>query len=331
MNSSNEPSYSNPNISAEDQPQISTSKELPTGYEQDASGVLVRRDIGNVAVSKESKNRLISSEFDSIEAFVGLIEKQAERSHRAYNEMIDVLNQKRRPDQQLSSIDRSAFDRDLAHQIYEWRDKPDSNGKIDAKALYYCMYYQNKRDGTWTLNATPNVILTPDEIFALAESFGKRLPAGTIINDEAAIRQYDNRQLSGSIKPDVTIRFSLMPSTYSTDSDTAENNLKRLGVARNGEYAEEYDKVAVPSLLEAVSYWYNLDAQLDKKPRSQEHKTRIRHINLPVKRVPRDFDNKNRLNPREHSVPISCFSYEDCAEIFMSDANDMESARFEIY
>ena len=327
MSNPNDHRYRILHVTPYNQPSVAAPEVVSDESNKNESAPSVSRDIANVAISEKNKSRssgtehlLIHPEFDSVENFVGLIEKQAGTSHRAYNEMIDVLNQMRIKNRELPQMDRADFDQELEQQITNWKASGDDN----AEALYYCMAYHNKRGGTWTLNATPNLILTPDEIFALARHFCDKHSIDIYI-DKIEVARYGSERLSGIVKPETTTRFSLIPSIYSTDTDTARNNMKRLNRVRDG----AYDKVQAPSLLEAVSYWYNLDAQVNDRPHAFYDKTLIRHIDLPAENVKPSAININRDDI--HCIPVSYFEYEGYAEISMKNVDEMESSRFAVF
>lgn len=117
-----------------------------------------------------------------------------------------------------------------------------------------------------TMIIVPDQVFTKDQIINLAKEFGKDQPYETYVY-EKIYDKYTDEQLSG--KPTGSnYRVIHISKEYAIEPDTAENQIKQL----NGR--------KVPSVLEAIIFWYTLREQgatLDF------NSTFIRHIDLEPK------------------------------------------------
>lgn len=134
----------------------------------------------------------------------------------------------------------------------------------------------------FTLVATPQVEVSEVQIVALAEAFGKDQPHPTHVSyDLYRSGQYTGGEWSGNKGTDTTpVRFSLIPSRYDTEMGYTKVNAQ---VEQLREYRAKRPELdlRVPSLLDAVTYWYSLRAQGDKLTGDGAYyKTHIRHFDL---------------------------------------------------
>ena len=137
----------------------------------------------------------------------------------------------------------------------------------------------------FNLVATPNVEASEAEIVALAESFGKNQPCTTYVYDKLYRNgHYSGREWSGN-SGDAPVRLSLIPSRFDSEigGGTVATQMQKLAERQANQPNLD---VRVPSVLDAVTYWYSLRAQGDKLgDDSAFDKTYIRHIDLEPKSV----------------------------------------------
>ncbi len=133
--------------------------------------------------------------------------------------------------------------------------------------------------------ATPNIEASEAQIVALAENFGKDQPYTTYVYDELYRKgRYNGREWSGNTG-NAPVRLSLIPSRPDSQISykRAEEQVRLL---RERQASRPELQARVPSLLDAVTYWYSLRAQGEKLDDSSAYdKTFIRHFDLEPKTV----------------------------------------------
>jgi len=198
------------------------------------------------------------------------IREQVKSAYTAYRTVAEQLGYEPQDMQELEQL--------LATKDKEWQ----ANGTYDD------LVEQLIENGArFILVATPNVEASEAQIVALAENFGKDQPYSTIVYDELYRKgRYTGREWSGN-SGDAPVRLSLIPSRYDGEiSNKTVDTQVRLLRERQASRPELHSRV--PSLLEAVTYWYALRAQGDKlDDRSAFDKTYIRHFDLEPKTVGR--------------------------------------------
>lgn len=116
----------------------------------------------------------------------------------------------------------------------------------------------------------PNDIFEWAQIKKLAVAFGEDQPYPTYTYDDL-YSQYTPQQLSGKTTDAPTeYRVVYIPKEWNVKADTAENQAKAHKVEH------------VPSVLEAICFWYALRAS---KQSLDFDSTYIRHFDLPAKRL----------------------------------------------
>lgn len=137
----------------------------------------------------------------------------------------------------------------------------------------------------YNLVATPNVEVTEKQIILLAEMFGKEQPYETYVYyDMYRKGVYTDHEWYGN-SGNMPVRLSLIPSKADTEisSKTVDEQVRML---RNRQVKHPDLQARVPSLLDAVTYWYTLRAQGDKLADSSAfEKTYIRHFDLEPRRL----------------------------------------------
>lgn len=199
--------------------------------------------------------------------------QQAESSYQGYSEITKQLGAEPLSKQGFSEL----FDVKMA----EWHE----NG-----VMRYIVRDFVDNDNKPNLLATPNIVTGWDDLRSAAVNFGKNQPYETYVYEEL-YRHYSAEELSG-VPIRGSVRFGVMPSGYTRSLGQApvDTQYERLEELR----AEQPSLGArVPSVLEAITYWYALRAKDGSV--ADFDKTCIRHFNLrPVRldswpRVPRSF------------------------------------------
>ena len=201
------------------------------------------------------------------------IREQVASAYTAYKTVADQLLDLRRG--LLGEREVAASMQEL-EQLFATKDKEwQTNGVYDYLAEKIIA------DGArFNLVATPNVETTEAQVVALAESFGKNQPYATHVYSELYRRgRYSGREWSGN-SGNAPIRLSLIPSREDGEiSGHRADDQVRLLHERQESRPELH--VRVPSLLEAVTFWYSLRAGGDTlDDGSAFNRTYIRHFDL---------------------------------------------------
>ncbi len=157
-----------------------------------------------------------------------------------------------------------------------------------ANGVYDYLVEKLVTDGArFTLVATPNVEASEAQIVALAENFDKDQPSQTYVYDKLFRKGcYSGREWSGS-SGNSAVRLSLIPSRVDGEMSGHLTN-QQVRLLRDRQERHPELRVRVPSLLDAVTYWYSLRAGGDKlDDGSAFGKTYIRHFDLEPKTVDR--------------------------------------------
>lgn len=161
-------------------------------------------------------------------------------------------------------------------QLFAAKDKEwQENGVYDYLAERFI------ESGTrFNLVATPNIEASEAQVVGLAEDFGKDQPYETYV-DARLFRHdlYDGKEWSGTAGAE-PLRLSLMPSMM--DGEISYRSVPeqvRMLAERQAKHPNL--NVRVPSLFDAVTYWYSLRAGGEKLvDDSAADKTFIRHFDL---------------------------------------------------
>jgi len=131
----------------------------------------------------------------------------------------------------------------------------------------------------YTLVATPNVEASEAQVISLAEVFGEDYISLTYVDDFYGKGYFGGKVPNGS-EFDAPIRLTLIPSGYDTEMGygTVDSHVERL---REIQAKLPELNIDVPTMLDAVTYWYNLRAQGDRlNDTSTFDKTYIRYFDL---------------------------------------------------
>jgi hypothetical protein len=187
-----------------------------------------------------------------------------------YTAVLEVVNAGRRKRNVLAP----ASDETLAAELEAWF--------TEDKLAYVAAVQETDPDVSFTLVATPNVIVSHTELAVAAEVFGDYQPTETYVWDPL-YSTYAAEQLSGT-DPDNgdSVVFSLIPSKNSPDMIGTVSELReQLAILQ-----DDNPDLKVPSPLEAVTYWHTLRAQGESLTDNNTfNRTCIRHFDLPKHRV----------------------------------------------
>ena len=239
------------------------------------------------------------------------IREQLASAFAAYKTVAEQLGGKQR----LFRKGETALTPNELEKLFASKDR-----EWQANGTYDYLVEQLIENGTrFNLVATPNIEASEAQIVALAESFGKDQPYTTYVYDELYRKgHYSGREWSGN-SGDAPVRLSLIPSRYDGEiSNKPVETQVYLLRERQANRPELHSRV--PSLLDAVTYWYALRAQGDKLDDSSAFdKTYIRHFDLEPKTV-----------GRWSFVPLSCVDRGGRPCLDDSNAGDEYGARLAV-
>jgi hypothetical protein len=155
-----------------------------------------------------------------------------------------------------------------------------------ANGVYDYLAEKLITDGArFTLVATPNTEASEAQIVALAENFGKNQPHATHVYDALYRKgRYSDREWSGN-KGNTPIRFSLIPDRFDSEMGITRVDV-HAELLRERQARQPGLNIHVPSMQDAVTYWYSLRAGGDKLDDDSAYdKTYIRHFDLEPKLV----------------------------------------------
>jgi hypothetical protein len=205
------------------------------------------------------------------------IREQVQSAYVAYRTVADQLSGKQR----LFRKGEAAISASELEHLFVMRDKEwQENGVYD-----YLVEQLIENGARYSLVASPNIEASEAQIVALAENFGKDQPYSTFVYDEMYRRsRYSDQEWSGN-SGGSAVRLSLTPSRADAQISykTAAEQVRLL---RERQAERPNLSARVPSLLDAVTYWYTLRAQGDKLDDSSAFdKTYIRHFDLEPQTV----------------------------------------------
>lgn len=236
------------------------------------------------------------------------IREQVRSAYAAHRTVAERLGGKQR----LFRKTEATISPNQLEQLFAAKDK-----EWQESGVYDYLVEQLIENGArYNLVVTPNIEASEQQIVALAEAFGKEQPYRTYVYNELyRTGKYSSGEWSGNTG-NAPVRFSLIPNRSNSDLSgrTAEQQLQLLRElqAQRPELA-----VRVPSLLDAVTYWYTLRAQGDRLDDiSAFDKTYIRHFDLE----PKTLDGWPR-------VPSSCVHDDGRPDLGYSLAENDHGAR----
>lgn len=215
--------------------------------------------------------RQVYAERDQAELKLLVVERIREQVRSTYSAYHTVAEQLGRTAESLKGLEQL-----LAVKDKEWQE----NGVYD-----YLAEQLIENGALYTLVATPNIEASEAQIVALAENFGKDQPHSTFVYDKMyRPGRYSDQEWSGNSGSD-EVRLSLIPSR--ADAQISDNTVAEHVRLLHERQAQRPNLSArVPSLLDAVTYWYTLRAQGDKlEGNSAFDKTYIRHFDLEPQTV----------------------------------------------
>lgn len=192
-----------------------------------------------------------------------ILAEQAESSYKGYGEVAWQLGVEVASEQEFREL--------LDAKMEEWRE----NG-----VMRYIVRDFVDNGNKPNLLATPNIVTGWDDLRSAAVNFGKNQPYETFVFEEL-YSHYSAEELSG-VPTKGSVRFGVMPSGYTRSLgqapvDTQHERLEQI-------QAEQPSLgMRVPSVLEAITYWYALRAKDGSV--ADFDKTYIRHFNLRPVRI----------------------------------------------
>ena len=237
-----------------------------------------------------------------------LLEPQLEATASAFNTVIETLGL---PSHILTETTPEL----LRTELDEWL--------TDSKLDYVRGAMEADPDLSFTLVATPNIVVSSNELFTVAEAFGEDQPYPTWIYDNEMsgnlYGSYTSQELSGANPDNIkTVQFSLIPSRPAPElnNQTAQQQQDTLAQLQTTN-----PDLKVPSVLEAITYWQTLRAQGYKLDGTDDivNLTLIRHFDLPSK----DVDGWSL-------VPSSYVSDDGRPGLYYSYAEDGDGGRFSV-
>lgn len=285
------------------------------GYETDPRIAEIRAKRGERDYP-ELKTLAVESVRDNLEA-----------TYTSYNTLateINAMRQVQAPKRRLLSKKGHGealpiLSREQVSQLYEaklaeWQQ----NGVLDYLAERIVTHGERH-----TPIARPNVMVTSEELKALAHSFAKDqgFDKAYIYNAlyDAYTTDEELAQLSGFQASGDPVEFSLIPNKFSDELryKTAQSQCEVLATMQA---AKPELCIHVPSVLDSLSLWYTLRAQGDSLNSGDVYRrTGMRHFDLPEKRVGGFL-----------RVPFSGVSVGGGPYLYFSIAGDGGGARFAV-
>lgn len=206
------------------------------------------------------------------------IREQLKSAYVAYGTVAEALGGRTRG---LFRKGETAMSPNELEHIFGLKDK-----EWQASGVYDYLVEQLIENGArYNLVATPNIEASEAQVVALAEAFGKDQPYETYVYDELYRKgHYTGSEWSGN-SGSAPVRLSLIPSRR--DGEISGRSVEQqLQMLKKRQTSRPELRARVPSLLDAVTYWYSLRAQGDKLDDSSAvEKTYIRHFDLEPKTV----------------------------------------------
>lgn len=239
------------------------------------------------------------------------IREQVQSAYAAYRTVAEQLSGKQR----LFRRGEAAISVSELKHLFAMRDKEwQENGVYD-----YLVEQLIENGARYSLVATPNLEVSEEQIVALAENFGKDQPYSTFVYDEMYRRgRYSDQEWSGN-SAGSAVRLSLIPSRVDAQI-SGKTAVEQVRLLRERQAERPNLSARVPSLLDAVTYWYTLRAQGDKLDDSSAFdKTYIRHFDLEPQTV-----------GGWRNVPNSCVDHDGRPRLSYSNAEGERDARLAV-
>lgn len=187
------------------------------------------------------------------------LEVQSESSFKEYGEVVEIINQGLPENRKLEQSTPEHFQQMFEQKWNEWQ----KNGTIDYITDEYI-----KNGSLFTLVATPNITLTPEQILSLAQNYGTKLNPDYYIEK---LKHYSPEQLSGNPGSE-QVRFSII----------ADQGKRVWFSGKRSSYAEQFRaKLAesqetqlnqsLPSVFDIICFHYSLRAKGADIPFRQAH------------------------------------------------------------
>ncbi|MEX0932240.1 MAG: hypothetical protein WDZ81_01370 [Candidatus Saccharimonadales bacterium] len=244
------------------------------GYETDPNYETDPR-IGEIRKLRGESDKAESDKAELARILPESIREHLKSAFTAYNTVAEQLG----GIQRLVRKGEPAISLNELEHLFDLKDREwQENGVYD-----YLVEQLIENGVRYNLVATPNVEASGNQIVSLAVKFGKGQPINTHVYNKLFRRgRYTGREWSGN-EGNAPVRLSLIPDR--PDGQISGNNVEqqvRMLEERQTQLPEL--NARVPSLLDAVTYWYVLRAKGDKlNGYSARKKTYIRHFDLEPK------------------------------------------------
>lgn len=234
------------------------------------------------------------------------IRQQLETSFTAYQTiMSEISPQKRFGRSREATVTQATFEQLFAGKDKLWKE----NGTYDH--IIERLVKEGVRHTLVPL--MPSTVTSESEIMALAEKFGENQPHPTYVYDEMYRKnQYTDKEWSGK-SGSQSVDFALMPSGYDPELGRRPA-AEQATIWKNMQRDKPHLNYQIPSLRQAVSYWYALRAKGDT-------------LNFDTTYTRHNLDLEAKRFGGGSSVPSSCVSDDGKPLLFRSSASNGGDAR----
>lgn len=243
--------------------------ELLLGYNQQLGGEEQATDLSLLsgAVAIEPTVNTTETHVSKAES---LVMGQKAESFRALQSVVDVLNHSKYKKHEVKPIENQEFSKSLK----EWLS--------EDKLAYVNKAMEADPELSFTLVATPNLVLTRGQLYETTLELGKNRSHPTYVADhieDDIYAKYSPVELHGTeIGNENPLIFSLIPTKLNEGMEGTVSEQR----ARLAELQKENQFLRVPTILEAVTLWELLGNQgVTSETPNVMFKTYVRHFNLP--------------------------------------------------
>lgn len=219
----------------------------------------------------EIKERRGSQDHELLqELVIETLREKFEASYSAYHTIAEQLNAQRPPQEHLATLSPEHVHNLFEAKMVEWQSRGVLDWVREKIITDGCIH---------TLVITPQTLASPQELIALGEKFGQGQPY-PLYKNEDFLNRYSAAELSGQLQGSEPLRFSLIPSKYTSDLGRQPASEQK-DILQTMQHQQPDYQLHVPSMLEAINYWQALRAQGNGLDTSGAfERTYIRHIDL---------------------------------------------------
>lgn len=237
------------------------------------------------------------------------IHEQLGNAFTAYKTVTEQLGENKSLFRKGEAISQTELGSLFALKDKEWQE----NGVYD-----YLLEQFLETRARFTLVVKPNIEASEAQLVALAESFGEDQPHTTYVRNEFYWSgRYKDSEWSGN-SGSAPVKLSLISDREDRELSGKSSAEEQVRMLRERQACRPKLNVRVPSLLEAITYWYSLRAGGDNLDHSSAfYKTYIRHFDLE----PQLFDGLQHVpgsyvaNDGRPSLDRSATEFESAARV----------------